>query len=930
MNRDVKDIFLHAIELPPEERATFLDERCAGDAPLRAAVEELLSAHARATVFLAGPTISPGTLAGSATSAALNSEVPIDQGLSLTPRQIGPYKVLQMLGEGGFGTVYLAEQEQPVRRRVALKIIKLGMDTRQVIARFEQERQALAMMDHPNIAKVFDAGATEAGRPYFVMELVKGIPITQYCDEHRIGLRQRLELFIPICQAVQHAHQKGIIHRDIKPTNVLVTMHDDKPVPKVIDFGIAKATQSRLTEKTVFTELRQMIGTPEYMSPEQAEMTGLDIDTRSDIYSLGVLLYELLTGATPFDPRELRSRAYAEIQRIIREVEPPRPSTRLSTIEALPSVAAQRGVEPQKLHALLRGELDWIVMKCLEKDRARRYDTASSLASDVARYLADEPVTAVAPSQVYRLRKFVRRNRGPVVASLVIVLLLIGGITGTTIGLIGEAKQRAEAQRQAREAENSAAIAQAVSQFQADMLSSADPDRLLGDKVTVLQAITGAVKELDAGTLKDEPLVEAAVRETIGSTLRALGRYDDAESHLRKSLELRRTLLPPAHRLVGIGLNYLAFVLQDKGELTEAERLLREALEITRKTVSPDDRELATALNNVASLLQDQGRHDEAEPLVREALTIDRRALAPHDSRVATELGNLGHILKVRGKLEESEPVLREALEIERKSRPAGHPQIAQGLNDLALVLQARGKLDEAERMFREALELRRAALPVGHPFIAQSMTNLAGLLQGQGNLLAAEQLHREALEMCRKAYSPDHPSVAAALNNLAMSLRAQGKLAEAEPMFREVLRINLLALGPIHQNTALAQHNLAGLLFEQRKFEEAEQLYREALSLSERKFGKEHWQVANARLGLGRTLLGLRRYAEAEPLLLEAERVLAVAQGAPPGRHERCVQELVALYESLEKLHPGQGHADKARQWRAKLPVSRPTTREP
>src|SRR5687767_14671631 len=341
-----KEIFLDLLELPRESRARELEKRTADDAALRAAVQSLLDAHESAEGFLAGPTVVNGNVAQAAVD-----DVP--------QRQIGPYKLLQVIGEGGFGTVYMAEQETPVRRRVALKVIKLGMDTRQVVVRFEAERQALAIMDHPNIARVFDAGATDAGRPYFVMELVKGDPITQYCDAARLTPRQRLELFIPVCQAVQHAHQKGVIHRDIKPSNVLVTLHDGRAVPKVIDFGIAKATQSRLTEKTLFTEFRHMIGTPEYMSPEQAEMSGLDVDTRSDVYSLGVLLYELLTGTTPFDPKELRSKAYEEIRRMIREVEPPRPSTRVSSLGGtLAAVAAHRRTEPRKLGQLMRGELD--------------------------------------------------------------------------------------------------------------------------------------------------------------------------------------------------------------------------------------------------------------------------------------------------------------------------------------------------------------------------------------------------------------------------------------------------------------------------------------------------------------------------------------------------------------------------------------------
>jgi serine/threonine protein kinase/WD40 repeat protein len=411
-------IFAAALEKPnAAEQAAYLTRACAGDARLRRRVEALLRAHAEPDEILDRP-LTPTV-----------DETPPAEGPGSC---IGPYKLLQQIGEGGMGVVYMAEQEEPVRRKVALKVIKPGMDSKQVVARFEAERQALALMDHTNIARVFDAGTTESGRPYFVMELVHGVPITTYCDENKLTPRERLELFVPVCQAVQHAHQKGIIHRDLKPSNVLVTMYDDKPVPKVIDFGVAKAVEQRLTEKTLFTQFGTLVGTFEYMSPEQAELNAFGVDTRSDVYSLGVLLYELLTGTTPVERPRLREAAFDEIRRIIKEEEPPRPSVRLSTSEALAKVAAARKTDPAKLSRLVRGELDWVVMRCLEKDRSRRYDTASGLARDVERYLRDEPVEARPPSSGYRLRKFVRRNRGPVAAGVTIAALVVmGGLVST-------------------------------------------------------------------------------------------------------------------------------------------------------------------------------------------------------------------------------------------------------------------------------------------------------------------------------------------------------------------------------------------------------------------------------------------------------------------------------------------------------------------
>jgi WD40 repeat protein/serine/threonine protein kinase len=443
-NPQANEIFLRALEShSADERRSYLDEVCGGDAELRVQVEALLEASARAGSFLESP---PG-------HTAATTDEPATERLGT---MIGPYKLLQQIGEGGMGTVFMAEQTEPVRRKVALKVIKPGMDSRQVVARFEAERQALALMDHANIARVLDGGTTEQGRPYFVMELVHGVPITKYCDDNRLTPRQRLELFIPVCQAIQHAHQKGIIHRDVKPSNVLVTLYDGKPVAKVIDFGVAKATEQKLTERTLFTQYGAMVGTLEYMSPEQAEMSALGVDTRSDVYSLGALLYELLTGSTPLTHKRMKDAGYAEILRMIKEEEPPRPSTRLSDSgEALASISANRHMEPAKLTKLVCGELDWIVMKTLEKDRNRRYETASGFAADVQRYLNDEPVLACPPSAWYRFRKFARRNQvvlatgmAITVAVLVALASLLGVVTvlaGTTARIKSEHKETEQA-----------------------------------------------------------------------------------------------------------------------------------------------------------------------------------------------------------------------------------------------------------------------------------------------------------------------------------------------------------------------------------------------------------------------------------------------------------------------------------------------------
>src|SRR5437867_3248323 len=501
--RSEREIFVEAIDkATPAERAAYLDGACGKDPLLRQRVEDLLAKHFQQDSFMKGPAVQ-----GSQTVA-----LPLSEGPGTI---IDRYKLLEKVGEGGFGAVYVAEQKEPVKRRVALKIIKLGMDTRQVIARFEAERQALALMDHPNIAKVFDAGATETGRPYFVMELVRGVPITRYCDENNLPTVERLGLFMAVCQAIQHAHQKGIIHRDIKPSNILVTLHDGMPVPKVIDFGIAKATHGDLTDKTIYTQFQQFIGTPAYISPEQAEMSGLDMDTRSDIYSLGVLLYELLVGRTPFDGKELLISGLDEMRRVIREQEPLRPSTRLSALtpEELTAAAKRRSADPPKLVHALRGDLDWIVMKCLEKDRARRYETASGVSADLKRFLDNEPVVARPPSTVYQFRKFVRRHKGAVAAASAVALALILGLGFATFALLRERQARLK-QMVAEKAKRAETVrADAVAEFMRELFSSTAPELLRQGHQRPVRDLLKAADQLASTGLSDAPAAELQLRD---------------------------------------------------------------------------------------------------------------------------------------------------------------------------------------------------------------------------------------------------------------------------------------------------------------------------------------------------------------------------------------------------------------------------------
>jgi serine/threonine protein kinase/WD40 repeat protein len=506
---DIEAILVAAVEMDSaDQRREFVEQACAGDSELKRRVEGLIENHFRAGSFLEAP-----AAALTATAAESVNERP--------GTVVGPYKLLEQIGEGGFGVVFMAEQQQPLRRKVALKVLKPGMDTRQVVARFEAERQALALMDHPNIAHVFDGGETASGRPYFVMELVRGIPVTDFCDQDHLPVRERLELFVSVCQAVQHAHHKGIIHRDLKPSNILVTLHDGTPVVKVIDFGIAKALGQQLTDKTLFTNFAQLMGTPLYMSPEQAQLSGLDMDTRTDIYSLGVLLYELLTGTTPCDQERLRTAAYDEIRRIIREEEPARPSLRVNTLgQASTPLSANRRSDPQRLSQVFRGELDWIVMKALEKDRNRRYESASAFAADVERYLKDEPVQACPPSAGYRLRKFFRRYKGPVLAASIVVLALLGGIVGTTWGMLRATDAQADAVREANQKAEA-----------------------LQDKEAALTAAEGSKRDADE-KLFDSYLAQA---RAFRMSRRPGQRFESLEV-LKRATELARALGLPADK----------------------------------------------------------------------------------------------------------------------------------------------------------------------------------------------------------------------------------------------------------------------------------------------------------------------------------------------------------------------------------------------
>ena len=740
-----------------EERNRYLAQACGQDAALRRQVDLLLQAHVEAGGFLRASVVPP-------------ESQPVGEGPGTT---IGRYKLLQQIGEGGFGVVFMAEQQEPVRRMVALKVIKAGMDTREVVARFEAERQALALMDHPNIARVLDGGRTASGRPYFVMDLVKGIPITEFCDQNQLSTEARLRLFVNVCAGVQHAHQKGIIHRDLKPSNVLVTVQEGQPVPKVIDFGIAKAIGQKLTERTLFTRFEQLIGTPAYMSPEQAEWGGMDIDTRADIYSLGALLYELLTGTTPFEKETLARAALGEVRRMIREIEPPTPSMRLQGLgQRLNETAQRRHAEPSLLPRLVRGDLDWIVMKALEKDRARRYETVNGLARDVERHLDGEPVVACPPTAGYRLRKFVRKHRVTVGVVAGFVLLLAVAAAVSTHLAIRAGWQKARAEQAERKARGQVEETKAVLGFLTDkVLAAARPEGQeggLGRQVTLRQAVEAAESQI-APTFTNQPLVEAEIRNAVGQTFLFLGDYAKAIEQQQRVIALANANLEPNDAARLDYLNNLAVAYRNAERLDEALPLLEEALQRRKASVGPDHPSTVEAMNNLGVCHWRAGR-------VQEALALFQEALQKYKARVGPD-----------------------------------HPNTLKCMQNLAAAYEQAGRPQEAIPLFEEALQNTKAKLGPNHPDTLLYMNNLAGAYQSAGRLAESLQLYEEALQKEKGSLGPDHPDTLQTMINLSLAYHAAGRMPEALPLVEEVAQKSKVRFGPDDPATLRAMANLAG-----------------------------------------------------------------------------------------------------------------------
>jgi len=784
--------------------------------------------------------------------------------------QIGPYKLLELLGEGGMGEVWLAEQTEPVRRRVALKIIKLGMDTKQFLARLEAERQALAVMDHPNIASFYDGGATDAGRPYFVMELVQGIPITDYCDTNRLNTEERTRLFVEVCHAVQHAHHKGVVHRDLKPSNVLVAVKDDHPVVKIIDFGIAKAMGQELTDRTLVTRVGQIIGTPEYMSPEQAEMSGLDVDTRTDVYSLGVMLYELLVGTLPYD---LGAKADQAIRHAIRDTVVPRPSTRLTTMEGTKETIAQyRRTTVDALRKELRSDLDWIILKAMEKDRTRRYETANGLGLELERHLRHEPVLAHAPSARYRISKFVKRHKMGVSAGAAITAALILGLTGATVGMV-------QAQRAERRAEAEAETAQQVSDFLVELFEVNTPSEALGDTITAREILNRGSERIET-ELADQPTLQGRLMDVMGNVFTSLGLYTEAEPLLRRSLDLRRGALGEEHPDVATSLHSLAWLYRAQGRLEEALPLAQQAVDIREKTDGPDSRETATSVQVLGMIQRDQGDFEPARINLERSLRIREAALGPDHIEVSTSLYHLGWLSLRLGEYAEAKASYERACAIAEKELDPFDWALGWCFNDLGVVSSNLGESEAALGYYERALAIFEDVLSPDHPSLGLILNNLGSLHWGNGDFAAARSFYERALEIKEATFGANHPETAGALMNLALLLQSTEDYAGAHTRYLRALAIQDSARGPNSLDVADVLGNLGYLLRYVGEFDEAMAILQRTLRIKEEGLGPDHPEIAIVLLNLGWLYRDLDRLEESAAAFRRATEIQSGSWG--------------------------------------------------
>jgi len=886
----IQRLFDATLEQPPTAREAWLHEACAGDEDLYREVQSLLNADSDAHSILEGSAVDAVGLPGE---------------LSLEGKLVGVYRIIKQIGVGGMGAVFLAERaDGQFEQKVALKLIKRGMDSEEILKRFQGERQILAQLQHPNVARLLDGGMTEEGLPYFTMEYVEGETIDSYCDKRSLTIDERLYLFQTACSAVQYAHRNLVVHRDLKPSNIIVT--EDGTV-KLLDFGISKVLSSaeEVAEATRLTRIGMKIMTPEYASPEQ--VSGEPVTTASDVYSLGIILYELLTGHRPY---KFPTRSPVDVEHVIRNTEPKKPSTAVQQTETTEDgtttttpelISRTRSTLPEKLRKRLAGDLDNICMKALRKEPEQRYGSVDQFLQDITAHLNGQPVSARPATVGYRLEKFVTRHKFGV-ATAASVLILIGGLV--TFYTLRLAEERDLAQLEARKAAQ-------VSEFLAGLFRVSDPGESKGETITARELLERGAKQIE-NELKDQPGVQATMMAVVGNVYRSLGLYQDARPFLQKALELRQRVYGDAHAEVASSLNDLGKLLQDMGDYSRADSILRSALALREQLadgpslevaesandlavlysamgkhdqadsllksslivremlLGPEDDHVAETLNNLAVNLQSKGEYDRADSLMRRVLSQRRRAFGEKHPSVSTALSSLGFILQDKGELNEAGHFFRQALALDRALYGDLHPEVSTDMYHVATVLQMNGKLDSAEMMFREVLALDRKMLGNEHPYIAPDINNIASVLSEKGDLKGAEELHREALALNRKVLGEEHPEVATSMSNLGVVLNKQGRYDAAEPWLRQALELRRKIYGEKHPHVVTSMSILASLASNRKHYTEAAHLFRTVLSLRRELLGDRHPNTANTLISLGNTLTFLDSLETAEALLRE------------------------------------------------------------